>query len=111
MAYEHKESATPAGSVLREMLKHEAAAKVILYEDGDEPGSSLRGVGAVDGVRPQTGNGVFWKFFEWIDKSSFEVAADAFTTFRVSSLGHHLFLFLPLIKTPLYHTTKDQPAN
>ncbi len=84
MAYEHKESATPAGSVLREMLKHEPAARVILYEDSDEPGSSLRGIKAVDVMRPQTGNGVFWKFFEWIDKSSFEVAADAFTTFRVS---------------------------
>jgi len=33
--------------------------------------------------RQQTGNGTLWKFFEWIDKSSFEVAADAFTTFRV----------------------------
>jgi hypothetical protein len=27
---------------------------------------------------------VFWSFFDWIDKSSFEVSADAFTTFRVS---------------------------
>ena len=38
--YEHKESATPAGSVLREVLKNEAAAAVILYDNGDEPGSS-----------------------------------------------------------------------
>ncbi|KAI8160538.1 Conidiophore development protein hymA [Colletotrichum sp. SAR 10_70] len=56
--YEHKESATPAGSVLREVLKSEAAAAIIF------------------------GDGVFWRFFDWIDKSSFEVAADAFTTFR-----------------------------
>jgi len=81
--YDHKESATPAGSVLREVLKNEAAAAVILYDDGDEPGSSSRGVGNIDKDRPQSGNGVFWKFFDWIDKSSFEVAADAFTTFRV----------------------------
>ncbi|KAI1820894.1 Mo25-like protein [Xylaria intraflava] len=81
-SYEHKESATPAGSVLREVLKSEAAAAIILYDDGEQPGSSLKGVAAIDRERPQTGNGVFWRFFDWIDKSSFEVAADAFTTFR-----------------------------
>lgn len=88
-AYEHKESATPAGSVLREILKHEAAAAVILYDDGEEQGSSAKGISSIDQDRPQSGNGVFWRFFDWIDKSSFEVAADAFTTFRVSSLTMH----------------------
>jgi calcium binding protein 39 len=82
--YDHKESATPAGSVLREVLKNEAAAAIILYDDGDEPGSSSKGIVAVDRDRRQSGNGVFWRFFDWVDKSSFEVAADAFTTFRVS---------------------------
>lgn len=82
-AYEHKESATAAGSVLREMLKHQAAAAVILFDDGEEQGSSFKGIGGIDEDRQQSGNGVFWRFFEWIDKSSFEVAADAFTTFRV----------------------------
>lgn len=82
--YEHKESATPAGSVLREVLKSEAAAAIILFDDGDEMGSSTKGVTAIERDRPQSGNGVFWRFFDWIDKSSFEVAADAFTTFRVS---------------------------
>jgi len=86
-AYDYKESATPAGSVLRELLKHEAAAKIILYEDNDEQGSSRQGLKAINFNRPQSGNGVFWKFFEWIDKSSFEVAADAFTTFRVRFLA------------------------
>jgi calcium binding protein 39 len=81
--YDHKESATPAGSVLREVIKNEAAAAVILYDDPEESGSSSQGVAAIEGDRPQAGNGVFWKFFDWIDKSSFEVAADAFTTFRV----------------------------
>ena len=83
--YDHKESATPAGTVLREVLKNEAAAAVILYDDGEEPGSSgVRGVGGINPDRMQSGKGVFWMFFEWIDKSSFEVSADAFTTFRVS---------------------------
>ena len=83
-AYDHKESATPAGSVLRELLqKNEAAAAVILYDDGEQPGSSFQGVAGIDTNRQQSGAGVFWRFFDWIDKSSFEVAADAFTTFRV----------------------------
>ncbi|KAF3766328.1 Mo25-like protein [Cryphonectria parasitica EP155] len=81
-AYDHKESATPAGSVLREILKNEAATAVILYDDGEEQGSSSKGISSIDQDRPQSGNGVFWRFFDWIDKSSFEVAADAFTTFR-----------------------------
>lgn len=82
-AYEHKESATAAGTVLREMLKHQAAAAVVLFDDGEEQGSSSKGIGGIDEDRQQSGNGVFWRLFEWIDKSSFEVAADAFTTFRV----------------------------
>ncbi|EON96319.1 putative conidiophore development protein hyma protein [Phaeoacremonium minimum UCRPA7] len=82
-AYDHKESATPAGSVLREILqKNEAAAAVILYDDGEQPGSSYQGASGIDTNRQQSGAGVFWRFFDWIDKSSFEVAADAFTTFR-----------------------------
>jgi calcium binding protein 39 len=88
--YDHKESATPAGSVLREVLKSEAAAAIVLYDDGDEPGSSLQGVMSIERDRPQSGNGVFWRFFDWIDKSSFEVAADAFTTFRVYYQPHTL---------------------
>ncbi|KAF1855163.1 hypothetical protein Lal_00045074 [Lupinus albus] len=70
--YDHKESATPAGSVLRELLKNEAAAAIILYDDGDEPGSSSKGLNAIDRDRPQSGRGVFWRFFDWVDKSSFE---------------------------------------
>jgi len=81
--YDHKESATPAGSVLKEVLKNESAAGIILY-DGEGPGSSAQGVDGIDINQKQSGNGVFWRFFDWIDKSSFEVAADAFTTFRVS---------------------------
>ncbi|ROW10752.1 hypothetical protein VPNG_05133 [Cytospora leucostoma] len=71
-AYDHKESATPAGTVLREVMKNEAAAAVILYDDGEEQGSSSKGIMGIDQDRPQTGNGVFWRFFGWIDKSSFE---------------------------------------
>ncbi len=95
--YETKESATFAGSVLREILKSEAAAAIILFDDGDEPGSSSRGAGGIDRDRPQSGKGVFWDFFDWIDKSSFEVAADAFTTFRVRLIQHGPFLQTPRV--------------
>ncbi|KAJ2907127.1 hypothetical protein MKZ38_007642 [Zalerion maritima] len=80
--YEHRESAIPAGYVLREVLKNEAAAAVILYDDGEYDGPGMKGLTTIDRDRPSNGNGVFWKFFDWIDKSSFEVAADAFGTFR-----------------------------
>jgi calcium binding protein 39 len=75
--YDHKESFSQAGSVLREVIKSEAAAAIILYDDGN-------GQRNLNPDVPQSGRGVFWKFFDWIDKGSFEMGADAFTTFRVS---------------------------
>jgi calcium binding protein 39 len=77
--YDHKESATPAGTVLREVLKSETAAAIILFDDPENGNSN----GFQQDTR-QSGKGVFWKFFNWIDQGSFEVGADAFTTFRVS---------------------------
>jgi len=100
--YDYKESATAAGAVLREVLKVEAAAAVILYDDGEKEGSSTYGLAGIERDKPQSGNGVFWKFFEWIDKSSFEVAADAFTTFRVG-------LYTP--NNPLDYTLPLYPST
>jgi len=82
--YEHKESATAAGTVLREVLKSDAAAAIILYDDPVEGGSTSKGLSGIQPDVRQSGKGVFWKFFAWIDQGSFEVGADAFTTFRVS---------------------------
>lgn len=81
-AYDHKESAIPAGTVLREVLKSDAAAAIILYDDIGDNGSQSRGLSGIRPDIPQSGQGVFWKFFDWIDKGTFEVGADAFTTFR-----------------------------
>jgi calcium binding protein 39 len=81
--YNHKESALPAGTVLREVLKSEAAAAIILYDDPGEESSSSKGLSGIQLEVQQSSRGVFWKFFDWIDKGSFEVGADAFTTFRV----------------------------
>jgi len=80
--YDHKESATPAGTVLREVLKSDAATAIILYDDPSEGSGSSKGLTGIQPEARQSGRGVFWKFFNWIDKGSFEVGADAFTTFR-----------------------------
>ena len=81
--YDHKESATPAGTVLREVLKSDAAAAIILYDDQSDGSPGTKGLTGINPELRQSGNGVFWKFFKWIDQGSFEVGADAFTTFRV----------------------------
>jgi calcium binding protein 39 len=73
----------PCGGVLREALKYDAVAALILYDEPDPEGKA-RNLGDVDTTKPSTGQGVFWKFFDWIVKSSFEVCTDAFNTFRVS---------------------------
>ena len=72
--YNYKESAMPCGAVLREVLKHESIVSIILYDQS---------------LEDQPDAGVFWNFFDWIDRGAFEVSADAFTTFRVSILTSH----------------------
>lgn len=81
--YEFKESATACGTVLREILKHDTVAAIVLYDHSAEGEPAVRG-SDIDLNEPQTGDGIFWNFFRWIDKGVFEVSADAFTTFRVS---------------------------
>ncbi|KIW93924.1 uncharacterized protein Z519_05239 [Cladophialophora bantiana CBS 173.52] len=79
--YEYSQSAMPCGTILRQALAHDTIAAVILY-DQSQPGEKAVRLKDLDVSRKQSGKGVFWKFFEWINKSSFEVSADAFTTFR-----------------------------
>lgn len=81
--YDHKECAIQAGAVLREVLKSELAAAIVLYHDPSEGISNSKGLTGVQSDVRQSGKGVFWKFFAWIDQPPFEVGADAFTTFRV----------------------------
>lgn len=73
----------PCGTILREALKFELVTGIILYNESLEGQSAIR-VRDIDLSRKQTGDGIFWKFFQWINRGSFEVSADAFTTFRVS---------------------------
>ncbi|KAH0839043.1 hypothetical protein AYO21_04641 [Fonsecaea monophora] len=79
--YDHPQSAMPCGTILRQALAYDTIAAVILYDES-QPGEKAVHLKDLDVSRKQTGKGVFWKFFEWINKSSFEVSADAFTTFR-----------------------------
>jgi len=92
--YDHKECAIQAGAVLREVLKNEAAAAIILYHDPAESGTvSNKGLTGIQMDVKRTGQGVFWKFFQWIDQPPFEVGADAFTTFRVYSISNPFSTF------------------
>ena len=74
-----------SGKVLREAIKFEIVAVTILYNQSyaDQECASIKGV---DMNMRQNGEGLFWQFFEWINKQTFEVAADCFNTFKVSLL-------------------------
>lgn len=87
--YEHRESAMPCGVVLREALKHDAIAEIILYNQSIK-GEKIARISDITLVEKQTGNGIFWNFFSWIDRGAFEVSTDAFTTFRVSGTPQHM---------------------
>jgi calcium binding protein 39 len=59
--YENQDIALNCGMVLRESLRHESLCKIIVES-------------------PQ-----FWKFFQYVELSTFDVASDAFATFKVFS--------------------------
>lgn len=72
----------PCGVILREALKFDVVTAVVLYDQSHEGEPAVR-LSDLKPNLPQNGDGVFWRFFDWIDKTNFEVSADAFTTFRV----------------------------
>ena len=79
--YEHRESAMPCGAVLREILKNDQIAAIVLHDESLPDERALR-VTDINFDQPQIGTGVFWEFFGYIDKAAFEASTDAFTTFR-----------------------------
>jgi len=79
--YDHRESAMPCGSVLREALKYDAVAALILYDEKNDLEQPLN-LADVHTDKPSSGEGVFWRFFDWITKTNFDVGTDAFNTFR-----------------------------
>ncbi|KAF2770402.1 Mo25-like protein [Teratosphaeria nubilosa] len=86
--YERRESAGPCGGILKEAIKHDAVAAIVLYDEPRPNGRTLDIYNDVDVSKPSSGQGVFWEFFNWIDKSSFEVSADAFDLFRLILTKH-----------------------
>jgi calcium binding protein 39 len=73
----------PCGVVLRDLLKYQEVAIIIMYDEGDGATFNFQ---TLDYSKPCSGQGVFWSFFPWIDRGAFEISADAFTTFRVGHL-------------------------
>jgi len=57
--YEHQDVALNCGTMLRECARYEALAKIILNSEE------------------------FYKFFEYVEVSTFDIASDAFSTFKV----------------------------
>lgn len=86
--YDRRESASACGGILKEALKWDAVAAVILYDEPLPEGRTIDIYNDVDTSAKSSGRGVFWKFFEWIDRSSFEVSADAFDCFRLILTKH-----------------------
>ena len=82
--YNHPQSALPCGTILREALRYEAVAGIILYDKTSEGNPAVKASQVRLGAK-QSGDGIFWEFFGWINRGTFEVSADAFTTFRVGS--------------------------
>lgn len=58
-SYEHQEIALNCGTMLRECGRYEALAKIMLYSDD------------------------FYNFFKYVEVSTFDIASDAFSTFKV----------------------------
>lgn len=62
--YNNGDIALNCGSILRECIRHEALAKLLLESD------------------------LFWRFFELVEVSDFDVASDAFATFKEALTKH-----------------------
>lgn len=58
--YEHHDIALNCGTMLRECARYEALAKMVLNSDD------------------------FYKFFNYVEVSTFDIASDAFSTFKVT---------------------------
>ena len=62
--YEHQEVALHCGSMMRECSRYEPLAKIMLHSEE------------------------FYNFFTYVEVSTFDIASDAFSTFKVK---HRLF--------------------
>lgn len=83
--YEHQDIALNCGTMLRECARYEALAKIMLYSDE------------------------FFNFFQYVEVSTFDIASDAFSTFKVSFLKSFRELFLTIFC--LFLGTFNPPQN
>ena len=60
--YEHKEVALNCGAMLRECVRYEALAKILLQSEQ------------------------FYDFFKYVQVDTFDIASDAFATFKVKNV-------------------------
>lgn len=67
-SYEQQEIALNCGTMLRECARYEALAKIMLYSDD------------------------FFNFFRYVEVSTFDIASDAFSTFKVSYCLYCVYL-------------------
>lgn len=64
-SYEHQEIALNCGTMLRECARYEALAKIMLHSEE------------------------FFNFFRYVEVSTFDIASDAFSTFKVPLKFNH----------------------
>lgn len=64
--YEHQDIALHCGTMLRECARYEALARIILYSDD------------------------FYNFFKYVEVSTFDIASDAFSTFKELLTKHKM---------------------
>jgi len=79
--YEDPEIALSCGTMLRECIRYEVLAKIILFSED------------------------FFKFFEYVEMSTFDIASDAFATFKVlvNILQVSALLLLPFFNNQLIY--------
>jgi calcium binding protein 39 len=63
LRYEHQDIALNCGTMLRECARYEALAKILLYSEE------------------------FYNFFKFVEVSTFDIASDAFSTFKACCHG------------------------
>ena len=66
--YEQQEIALNCGTMLRECIRYEALTKILLYSDN------------------------FFDFFKYVEVSTFDIASDAFATFKVSIKLYFIYM-------------------
>ncbi|KAG6879802.1 hypothetical protein C0992_011353 [Termitomyces sp. T32_za158] len=79
--YENEEIALNTGMVLKEMLRHEQLAKILLYSD-------QLSICFIVGVCSHNGHDRFYKFPHYIESTTFGISCDAFANLKETLTRH-----------------------